>query len=177
MSCLTECLHVLPTRVVEVGVGTRLRGPSHRSLPRRNCWGGRITPLLTTKTTQSFETKLTFSDLPANFRDAITITRELGVRRLWIDIFCIVQDSKDDWKVESMMMADIYRHAVLIISALSSPGGTQGIFPPSPRPDRPTSTIRLSGRMKSHEVNISRKNAKSEHLTALALNCPLYRRG
>lgn len=142
-----------------------------------HCWGGRITPLLTTETIQSFNTALPYSDLPANFQDAITITRELGVRYLWIDSLCIIQDSKDDWKVESMKMADVYRHAVVTISALSSPGSTHGIFPPNPRPISPTNTVKLSGRIESHEVNISRKNTKSEYLTALALKCPLYRRG
>lgn len=176
---------MLPTRVVDVGVGSDLRdirvvhshGEMGYYMALSHCWGGRITPLLTTETIQSFNTTLPYSDLPANFQDAITITRELGVRYLWIDSLCIIQDSKDDWKVESLKMADVYRHAVLTISALSSPGSTHGIFPQSPRPNSPTNTVKLSGRIKSGEVNISRKNTKSEYLTALALKCPLYRRG
>lgn len=142
-----------------------------------HCWGGRITPLLKTETIQSFNTALLYSDLPANFQDAITITMELGVRYLWIDSLCIIQDPEDDWKVESMKMADVCRHAVVTISALSSPGSTHGIFPPNPCPISPTNTVKLSGRIKSREVNISRKNTKSEYLTALALKCLLYRRG
>lgn len=76
--------------------------PSH-------CWGGSISPILTTGTLKQFQEFLPFDDLPANFRDAIIITRKLGIRYLWIDSLCILQnpnpgsedhDSKRDWQKE-----------------------------------------------------------------------------
>ncbi|WYZ38028.1 hypothetical protein EsH8_II_001534 [Colletotrichum jinshuiense] len=33
--------------------------------------------------------------------DAVIITRAVGVQYLWIDSLCIIQDSKEDWELES----------------------------------------------------------------------------
>lgn len=57
------------------------------------------------------------------FRDAIHITIGLGLRYLWIDSLCILQDSQEDWVAESAKMSDVYRHAFLTISAFSSADG------------------------------------------------------
>lgn len=38
--------------------------------------------------------------LPQNFRDAITMTRDLGLQYLWIDALCINQSSIEDWEEE-----------------------------------------------------------------------------
>lgn len=37
------------------------------------------------------------STLPKTFTDAIVVCRHLGIRYLWIDSLCIVQDCKTDW--------------------------------------------------------------------------------
>ncbi|KAH7370060.1 hypothetical protein BKA65DRAFT_386907, partial [Rhexocercosporidium sp. MPI-PUGE-AT-0058] len=42
--------------------------------------------------------------LPATFRDAVVITRLLGVKYLWIDSLCIIQDQLSDWEHESAKM-------------------------------------------------------------------------
>jgi hypothetical protein len=39
---------------------------------------------------------ISMSELWPTFRDAIYITRRLGVRYLWIDALCIIQDSTED---------------------------------------------------------------------------------
>jgi hypothetical protein len=57
---------------------------------------------------------------PELYRDAIMITRKLGIRYLWIDSLCILQDCKDDWLKEAAKMGDIYRYSFLTLSALSS---------------------------------------------------------
>jgi hypothetical protein len=36
-----------------------------------------------------------FADLPQRFQDAVTVTRELGIRYLWIDSICIIQNHPD----------------------------------------------------------------------------------
>lgn len=184
-NCPSECAQVLPTRVVDVGLEPNFQdlhivyshGKMGHYIALSHCWGGRITPLLTTETIESFTIALPYQDLPANFRDAITITRELGVRYLWIDSLCIIQDSKHDWEVESMKMADVYRHAVLTISALSSPGSTHGILTKDSQLSPPTDHVKLFDHTTSRKLNVSRKNARSEYLTGLAVNCPLHKRG
>jgi hypothetical protein len=61
-------------------------------------------------------------------QDAITITRRLGFKYLWIDALCIIQDSRDYWEKEAAQMFDIYRRSVLTLAATSSNGGDEGIF-------------------------------------------------
>ncbi|CAI4212106.1 unnamed protein product [Parascedosporium putredinis] len=68
--------------------------------------------------------------LPQNFQDAIILTRELGLRYLWIDALCIIQDSEDDWKNEAIKMAEIYSSAVVTISTLNSDRSTTGFLRP-----------------------------------------------
>ena len=68
------------------------------------------------------------SDMPQIFRDAVFITRELGIEHLWIDSLCILQDSEDDWQRESSKMGTLYKNAFLKISAAASTDSTQGIF-------------------------------------------------
>ncbi|KAI9732177.1 MAG: hypothetical protein M1834_004274 [Cirrosporium novae-zelandiae] len=58
--------------------------------------------------------------MPANFRDAIIITRKLGLRYLWIDSLCIIQDSRSDWEQQSAVMGSIYHSSALTIAAASA---------------------------------------------------------
>jgi hypothetical protein len=48
------------------------------------------------------------------------VTRELGIRSIWIDALCRFQaqdhpDSRDDWMREAGGMRDVYRGAVVTI--------------------------------------------------------------
>ncbi|KAI9148350.1 hypothetical protein HJFPF1_12181 [Paramyrothecium foliicola] len=60
-----------------------------------------------------------FSQLCQTFKDAIMVTREMGIRYIWIDSLCIVQDSKEDWENESQIMGDVYLHAIVTLAAHS----------------------------------------------------------
>ena len=75
-------------------------------------------------------------DLPATFRDAITITRKLGIKYLWIDSLCIIQDSREDWQSESTKMGNYYRDCFLNISALDAAEARIGML--NPRATVPT---------------------------------------
>jgi hypothetical protein len=72
------------------------------------------------------------TDLPQTIRDAVVITRRLGIRYLWVDALCILQGSdapaKADWERESSKMADIYGSAFLTIAAASARSVHEGIF-------------------------------------------------
>ncbi|KFY47029.1 hypothetical protein V494_00204 [Pseudogymnoascus sp. VKM F-4513 (FW-928)] len=69
-----------------------------------------------------------FSTMPNTFRDAVTITRKLGYRYLWIDSLCILQDSREDWEINSVKMGDIYKHSALTIAAAASTGSTGNLI-------------------------------------------------
>ncbi|KAK3900309.1 HET-domain-containing protein [Staphylotrichum tortipilum] len=66
--------------------------------------------------------------LPATFREAVVMCREVGIQYLWIDALCIVQDWDEDWDREAARMAEVYRNSVVTISALDSEGSSGGLF-------------------------------------------------
>jgi hypothetical protein len=82
-----------------------------------HCWGGLIQCRTTTSNYSERLNGILVSSLPQSFQDAVTVTRSLGVRYLWIDALCIVQDDISDWETISGDMAAIYRNAYLVIGA------------------------------------------------------------
>jgi len=71
---------------------------------------------------------IALSDLPATFLEAIKLTRRLGIRCLWIDSLCIIQDSSEDWDTESVRMFDIYKNSYLNIGAAGALDADGGLF-------------------------------------------------
>jgi hypothetical protein len=55
---------------------------------------------------------------PQTYQDAVSITRELGVRYLWIDSLCIVQDQPDDWDQQASLMGSIYSGGLLNLAGV-----------------------------------------------------------
>ncbi|KAI1764938.1 HET-domain-containing protein [Hypoxylon sp. FL1150] len=82
------------------------------------CWGKSAT-LKTTRSNMEFLTTKGFDleQLPAALRDAIRITRRLGLGYVWIDALCIVQDDRRDWEEQSARMCSIYEQAYLTVAA------------------------------------------------------------
>ena len=129
--CLIVCLSfpvtdvALPTRVLDIGSGyadpVRLievaAGQRGRYTALSHCWGGGIGIRTTTENYAAQKKGLRYCDLPLSFQHATTVTRGLGLRYLWIDALCIIQDSKSDWEVESGNMAAIYQNAYIVIGA------------------------------------------------------------
>lgn len=73
-------------------------------------------------------TKIGLDELPRTFRDAVCITRELGIRYLWIDSLCIIQDSREDWAREASRMASVYMNAYVTLSATCAEDSNGGLF-------------------------------------------------
>ncbi|KAH6639638.1 heterokaryon incompatibility protein-domain-containing protein [Boeremia exigua] len=66
--------------------------------------------------------------LPQRFVDAIKVTSSLGIRYLWIDSLCILQDDASDWGTEAALMSNIYRNAHCTISASLYSREPAGLF-------------------------------------------------
>lgn len=78
------------------------------------------------------------SSLPRTFRDALNIVLHCGMRYLWIDSLCILQDKdadgrNPDWEREAAKVGDIYAGAVFNIVALSGSNSDGGLFPKQQR--------------------------------------------
>ena len=83
-----------------------------------HCWGNVRPACITNK--QSLEANkagISWETIPKTFQDAITFAHRIGVRYLWIDSLCIIQDDESDWAIESAKMADIYSRSYLTIAA------------------------------------------------------------
>jgi hypothetical protein len=110
-----------PTRFIDVGpmdgsVEPRLvesPGITGAYATLSHCWGIGAKPLVTeTATLLQRLTSIAIDTMPKTFADAVQITRLLGIRALWIDSLCIIQDSKTDWERESACMDDVYANSV-----------------------------------------------------------------
>ncbi|TGO58124.1 hypothetical protein BCON_0058g00060 [Botryotinia convoluta] len=184
--CHNTNLPQLPTRVIDVTPNqTRIvhsNGIKAHYIALSHCWGGEIPTSTTTATLPQYQNELPFQLLPANFRDAITITRELGVQYLWIDSLCIIQGSKHDWEQESQKMGTVYRDALATIYAMSSEASTGGIIPnPAYEPvEKPSTTLALTddnGIEVTVRVEPADRDIYDEDLHRLAESSPLSSRG
>ncbi|CAG9942401.1 unnamed protein product [Clonostachys rosea f. rosea IK726] len=82
-----------------------------------HCWGGQSIIKLTTDALAQFQKKIETASLPQTFRDAILVARRLGIRYLWIDSLCIIQDSLQDWQKEAALMGEVYSNSTLNVMA------------------------------------------------------------
>lgn len=78
----------------------------------------------------AYKRNIQFEDLPATFKDAITITRELGIRYLWIDSICIIQGPEGDFSQQAKRMEDVFSQAYCILAASSARGQQDGFLHP-----------------------------------------------
>jgi hypothetical protein len=86
-----------------------------------HCWGGLVPRLtLTVDTYDEFQIKIKFDHLPRTFQDAVTATRSLGLRYLWIDSLCIIQGSESDWEQQCTEMKRIYRDSFVTLAGAAA---------------------------------------------------------
>ncbi|KAF2500445.1 hypothetical protein BU16DRAFT_247175 [Lophium mytilinum] len=69
-----------------------------------------------------------FETLPATFKDAVIVTRGLGIRYLWIDSLCIIQGTGGDFNQEARRMEDVYSGAYCVIAASCATGHYSGFL-------------------------------------------------
>ena len=127
-----------PARILDVGLaqGDTIKlvdynaRSTHHYVALSHCWGDTSTVLSTKRRSLTCrKSSVAFEDMPKTFQDAVALTRQLGVRYLWIDALCIVQDDTEDWAMEAAKMGAIYESAWLTISAMSAVDSSKGLFP------------------------------------------------
>jgi hypothetical protein len=77
------------------------------------CWGDERNFKTTRATVEAFHQQIPTRELPLTFKDAFEMTKHLGIRYIWIDALCIVQDDKLDWEKEVAHMHDVYASSFL----------------------------------------------------------------
>lgn len=136
-NCPPQATVRLPTHLIEVSQESgecRLHisdpGEHGHYVTLSHCWGRGIINVLKKANIKQLQATMRTESLPRNFQDAVVITRRLGLRFLWIDALCIIQDSVEDWACESSRMADVYQNGTLMISAVAAPDSQYGILRP-----------------------------------------------
>jgi hypothetical protein len=66
--------------------------------------------------------------LPRTFRDAVTLTLDLGIYYLRIASLFIIQNSPDDWLREALQRSTVYYNSQVTITATSSADSQGGLF-------------------------------------------------
>jgi len=118
-----------------------------------HCWG-KSQPLKLTKTTyDKFQKKITYISLPKTFQDAVTATRSLGLRYLWIDSLCIIQGCKRDWEEQCTEMRRIYKDSFVTLAGPAASGCHSGFL--DARQISPHATLQASDSKNSSEVVLS----------------------
>jgi len=124
----------LPSRVLDVGkdgdsIALREIGMTRgKYTALSHCWGGERPLTTTVASVKQHMDEIPYSELPATFRDAVRITRLLGIKYLWIDSLCIIQDRFSDWEHESAKMHEYYKNSFVTIAASDSNNSFAGML-------------------------------------------------
>ncbi|KAL7948003.1 heterokaryon incompatibility domain-containing protein [Trichoderma barbatum] len=115
---------IIPTKSLPLDI--RYMTLSHR-------WGNSPSIILTSMTAPTLlDTNIPLELLESSnarlFRHAMYVTRCLGVRYLWIDSMCIMQDNESEKAGEIALMGEIYYNSSLNISATDSTSGADGLI-------------------------------------------------
>ncbi|KAG0646494.1 Serine threonine-kinase [Hyphodiscus hymeniophilus] len=134
-----------PTRMIDVGqVGSHkvyLCETAEWEVPRKaiseyialsHPWGGTMSNDHFCTTNSNIHDRvhkgMLVDDLPDTFKHAVTVTRELDTRYLWIDSLCIIQGDDGDFKDEAQHMESVFSSALCVIAASRATGTSAGFL-------------------------------------------------
>ncbi|KAH8163492.1 hypothetical protein CIB48_g4754 [Xylaria polymorpha] len=133
----------LPTRLIDLGVesqgqfprlalATHLRNTETRYAALSYCWGPPAEAgaqyCTTRETLQQRLARIDIARTTPVMKDAAEVCKALGIRYLWVDAVCIIQDDKVDWEQEASQMSDVYRNSAFTICSVSSSSCSQGFL-------------------------------------------------
>uniref|UniRef100_L2G647 Heterokaryon incompatibility protein n=1 Tax=Colletotrichum fructicola (strain Nara gc5) TaxID=1213859 RepID=L2G647_COLFN len=189
----------MPTRVLDIGV-PGAGSPSHirvvqtkeetiedkerRYMTLSHCWGKSPFVQLTAENLANFAstgipwenplsgTSEKYICSNKNFSEAITIARDLGIRYIWIDSVCIIQNDTDDWEAEAKLMHKVYRNSYCNLAAADSKDCHGGLFRVRANDVLPTKFV--SERFSRRFSNRSWRIVSSDLWDRELLGSPLY---
>ncbi|KAH9885804.1 heterokaryon incompatibility protein-domain-containing protein [Cubamyces lactineus] len=138
----------LPTRVIDCFDPLRPRlfaseGKLGQYAALSYVWG-EAQPHSTTKArVDAYTRSIDISTIPRTIREAIEVTHKLGLRYLWVDSFCIIQDSREDKTRELVRLRRIFHDACITIVAACAPSASAGFLHDRPSPVPSPETPRL----------------------------------
>jgi Heterokaryon incompatibility protein (HET) len=139
LNCYTET-GFLPTRLIDVGLELSETVQLYETTPKdsfkyvalSHSWGKKLPYFQTFRQDlERYKNYIKIEDLPPTFKDAVTSTRKLGLRYLWIDSICIIQrdDTDDgDFDQEAGRMESVFSSAYCVLAASSAEGQSDGFL-------------------------------------------------
>ncbi|KAK1466605.1 HET domain-containing protein [Colletotrichum cuscutae] len=128
--CCSPGPRSLPTRLIQVGkmsdgisrlVMSEKLPPTTSYIALSYCWGppsvSKSQLITTAATLADRQTKIPLPEMPDTIRHAVVFARHMGIKYIWIDALCIIQDDAEDWAKEAALMFAVYRHATLTLVA------------------------------------------------------------
>ncbi|KAB5566321.1 hypothetical protein GE09DRAFT_1272843, partial [Coniochaeta sp. 2T2.1] len=134
----------LPTRLIDVGnkgdprVYLRATKPGDTGtwLALSHRWGAKPHFCTTVDNLADYlRDGIAFDSLSATFRDAVTVTRAVGCRFLWIDSLCIVQGDGGDFNEQAKRMPQVYSGAYCVLAASRATSHFSGFLQPRKEKD------------------------------------------
>ncbi|KAL6799878.1 heterokaryon incompatibility domain-containing protein [Trichoderma sp. SZMC 28012] len=141
---LKETSNIVPTRLIDVQFSDKgtAKLVDTKELPSdikptylilSYCWGmGNQKAKTTRSNLRQRKHQIMICDLPKTIRDAIRVTRAMGLQYLWVDALCIIQSDNDnfldDWNTEAAQMGSYYSNALFCISALCTSDSSDGFL-------------------------------------------------
>ncbi|KAE9379603.1 HET-domain-containing protein, partial [Stipitochalara longipes BDJ] len=127
---------MLPSRVVDLGEGKdspiRLHinqnGSRAQYAALSYCWGGDQPYKTTLLNLNTYTQELDAKVFPKTLSDAIRVCRAIGMRYIWIDALCIIQDDPEDKAKQISQMGKIYKDATFTLMAASASSVSEGFL-------------------------------------------------
>ncbi|KAK0642882.1 heterokaryon incompatibility protein-domain-containing protein [Cercophora newfieldiana] len=168
----------LPRRVIEEGERAEYAALSY-------CWGAGAQQVTTTSSNITDHVTALPNGLGRTILDAIHVCRKIGIRFLWVDALCIIQDDDDDKLDQIARMGSLYKCSTLTIVAACAEKVTDGFLrtdflerEASQSMPRPESLPRLKLPVFINESTFGTTYLRLENLdTTYAPEEPVFKRG
>jgi len=93
------------------------------------CWGSDSSVLkLKESNLSKFKNMIPVEETPRTILDAAEIAYNLGFTYMWVDSLCIIQDLKQDWQEQSVLMGSIYAGGAINIAATGAEKATDALI-------------------------------------------------
>jgi hypothetical protein len=193
--CASQAKFILPTRLIDVGTDkdsptvclvkqdtleTRLKESRNKDLKYAafsHPWGkveDRHKHFVANRANiEKYSTEgISVGDLPNTFKDAVKISRGLGIQYLWIDSLCILQGPDGDFDEESKLMDAVFHSAYCVIAAASAVGTSSEVITRQPTPDPVVVPANKNGKKHSLFIREALEDFQED-----VLDGPLSKRG
>ncbi|KAF2786793.1 HET-domain-containing protein [Melanomma pulvis-pyrius CBS 109.77] len=169
-----------PTRLIEIFgndesethirlIETKETTPSGLYITLSHCWGN--VNMMRLERSKIEEFKAGILNLPKTFNDLIIAARKFGIKYVWIDCLCIVQDEMSDWNIECSLMDKVYRNAFFNIAATASHNSHGGLFYDRLK-SKPCTVILSAGKGREMFLLVDARQFEKD-----VANSPLLKRG